>query len=71
MSISDKYNRLDLRTRKIASHVNTDARIRDLQFAKDMLIRNHKRTIREMNDLINNLKRFLRELENDIKDSSP
>ncbi len=54
MSMSDKYNELDRKTRAIASYTGREHRIADLERHKKILVRHHKAAISEINDLIRN-----------------
>ncbi len=60
MSFSDEYNSFDLRTRKVASYISTEARIRDLISIKVNLSRKHQRAMADIDELINHLKEWNR-----------
>ncbi len=69
MTFSNEYNSFDLRTRKIASHISTEARIRDLRHIKENVARKHRRIIADIDELIKNLQVWNRITEQALEQS--
>ena len=66
MTFSDEYNNFDLRTRKVASYISTEARVRDLISIKVNLRRKHLRAIADIDELINHLKEWNRKAKQEL-----
>ncbi len=66
MSFSDEYNKFDLRTRKVASYISTEARIRDLRHTKEVLKRKHKSVIADIDELIKHLEEWNRKTKQEL-----
>lgn len=64
---SELYNALDKRTRLIASVVGREARIRDLERTKRKLAWHHKAHLAEINELIDNLEAFNRNVRKELE----
>ncbi len=67
MNFSDEYNRFDLRTRKVASYISTEARIRDLISIQVNLSRKYQRAMADIDELINHLKEWNRKAKQELE----
>ena len=67
MSFSDEYNRFDLRTRKVANYISTEARIRDLISIKVNLSRKHQRAIADIDEMVNHLKEWNQKAKQELE----
>jgi hypothetical protein len=62
---SDEFNKLDYNIRYICAMVNAEMRIQQLNFEKQRLIKRHRKSIREINAHIKNIREDMKESDNE------